>query len=101
MIARPYPAAPMMSSRPYGPPETIKYVAATSGTKRSLLARAFSATVCTVPPTVSGLSFVPLAQVQTQIYAMEPNGAEVGAIISEAKQDPCGELAEWLKAAVC
>src|SRR5580700_5771869 len=38
MMARANPAPPRMSSMPYGPPETIKYVAAMSGSNRILRA---------------------------------------------------------------
>ena len=44
MMARAKPAPPRMSSMPYGPPDTMKYVAAMSGNKRILRRAGLGAT---------------------------------------------------------
>ena len=140
MIARAKPAPPRMSSMPYGPPETMKYVAAISGSKRILRRAGLSVGGIDVNVTKSDARFgakrrgllkrlelrkqaeverregetrekQPTSEGTSQVGTesgpsglggtyrsrASSRGTENSAIIRNKR----GEMAEWLKAAVC
>ncbi|MDR3793000.1 MAG: hypothetical protein P4L03_06435 [Terracidiphilus sp.] len=112
--AKPYPAPPRMSSMPYGPPDTMKYVAAINGSKRSLRGAGVREKITIVNlttmdgntkrkfrvfshlalPACFGEKMLRLSGVFRRCWLHA--WLDSGIIASEA-----GEMAEWLKAAVC